>query len=114
MPSRSTTAFNPIWDRIDVERLGIAGHSAGAIATSVVQGYGGDGADPWPGAMDTNNPVKAAVAFDSLISGIGQGFAPASDLGLPPALYDALLRAGSQGNLPNTVPRAPALSFNAD
>ena len=62
----AVTAFNPIIDRIDPNRLGIAGHSLGAQGVSIVQGYGADGADPWPGKMDSSNPVKVAVAWDSL------------------------------------------------
>ena len=59
-------AFNPIIDRIDMNRLGIAGHSLGARGASIVQGYGAPGADPWPGKMDNSNPVKVAVAWDAL------------------------------------------------
>lgn len=60
------TAFNPIVDRIDPDRLGIAGHSLGAQGVSIVQGYGAAGADPWPGKIDSSNPVKVAVAWDAL------------------------------------------------
>lgn len=60
------TAFNPFFDRMDPERLGIVGHSLGATGVSVVQGYGAPGADPWPGILDAQNPVKVAVAWDSL------------------------------------------------
>jgi len=60
------TNYNPYWDRIDRNRLGIAGHSAGAVGVSVVQGYGGAGAAPWPGKIDATNPVKVAVAWDGL------------------------------------------------
>ena len=58
--------YNPIVDRIDPNRLGIAGHSLGAQGVSIVQGYGAPGADPWPGKMDKTNPVKVVVAWDSL------------------------------------------------
>lgn len=60
------TAFNPIVDRIDPNRLGIAGHSLGAQGVSIVQGYGAEGADPWPGKIDASNPVKVVVAWDAL------------------------------------------------
>ena len=60
------TDFNPFWDRIDRDRLGLAGHSLGAQGVSVVQGYGAPGADPWPGLIDKENPVKVVVAWDSL------------------------------------------------
>lgn len=62
----AVTAFNPIVDRIDPNRLGIAGHSLGAQGVSIVQGYGAAGADPWPGRIDSSNPVKVAVAWDAL------------------------------------------------
>ena len=65
--------FNPFWNRIDHDRLGIAGHSLGAIGVSVVQGYGAPGADPWPGKMDAQNPVKVAVAWDGLGGPDGNG-----------------------------------------
>ena len=58
--------FNPFHDRIDANRLGIAGHSLGASGVSIVQGYGAPGAEPWPGLIDAENPVKVAVGWDSL------------------------------------------------
>jgi hypothetical protein len=70
----AVTAYNPISDRTDPDRLGIAGHSLGATGVSVVQGYGAVGADPWPGKLDATNPVKVAVAWDSLSApGSGSG-----------------------------------------
>ena len=65
-PEVATTAFNPIWDRIDFSRLGIVGHSLGATGVSVVQGIAD--AD-WPGTMDQGNPVDVAVAWDNLSAG---------------------------------------------
>ncbi|MGH8505154.1 MAG: alpha/beta hydrolase family protein [Stenotrophobium sp.] len=62
------TAYNPISDRIDLDRLGIAGHSLGAFGVSIVQGYGAPGAAPWPGKLDATNPVKVAVAWDGLMA----------------------------------------------
>jgi hypothetical protein len=56
-----TTAYNPFFDRIDHDRLGIVGHSLGATGVSVVQGM-----DPWPGRLLTSNPVDVAVAWDNL------------------------------------------------
>lgn len=64
-----TTAFNPLIARIDMTRLGIAGHSLGARGVSVVQSYGAPGAEPWPGQLDASNPVDVVVAWDSLSSG---------------------------------------------
>lgn len=63
------TIFNPFHERIDRERLGIAGHSLGATGVSTVQAYGAPGAEPWPGLLDTANPVKVVVAWDGLSSG---------------------------------------------
>lgn len=83
------TAFNPFHDRIDLNRLGIAGHSLGATGVSVVQGYGAPGADPWPGKIDAQNPVKVAVAWDGLSTGGGMG-------------------------APMTKPRVPAMSQNSE
>lgn len=60
---------NPFHDRIDPERLGITGHSAGAIGASVVAGFDAPDAEPWPGELDATNPVRALVAWDPLIAG---------------------------------------------
>ncbi|MBS8239594.1 hypothetical protein DYI22_03650 [Marinobacter lipolyticus] len=105
---------NPEWSRLDHSRLGIAGHSLGAIGVSVVQGYGAPGAERWPGLMDDNNPVEAVVAWDSLITPTGEGLTTASNLQLPAPLYDVILLAITQGVLPGFKPRVPAMSFFAD
>lgn len=60
------TDVNPFWDRMDFQRLGLAGHSLGASGVSRVQSYGAEGADPWPGLQDESNPVDVIVAWDSL------------------------------------------------
>mgnify|MGYP000153249393 CR=1 FL=1 len=60
------TPFNPFWDRMDPERLGLAGHSLGASGVSRVQAYGAEGEEPWPGLLDDSNPVDVIVAWDSL------------------------------------------------
>ena len=44
---------------MDRSRVGIAGHSAGAVGASIVQGL-----EPWPTGGD--NPVEAVVAWDNL------------------------------------------------
>jgi hypothetical protein len=67
----AVTAYNPFWNRIDKNRLGIAGHSAGAAGVSIVQGLGGPGAAPYYGKLDTANPVKVAVAWDGLLGPAG-------------------------------------------
>jgi hypothetical protein len=74
----AVAAFNPFAARIDPNRLGIAGHSLGATGVSVVQGYGAEGADAWPGTIDAANPVKVAVAWDGLAApGPASGSTPA-------------------------------------
>ncbi len=60
------TDVNPFWDRMDFDRLGLAGHSLGASGVSRVQSYGAEGAEPWPGLQDQSNPVDVIVAWDSL------------------------------------------------
>ncbi|MGP9833545.1 alpha/beta hydrolase family protein [Marinobacter sp. NSM] len=112
-PTR-TFDYNPQWSRLDHSRLGIAGHSLGAIGVSVVQGYGAPGAAPWPGLLDDENPVDVAVAWDSLITPEGEGLTTASNLQLPAPLYDVLLLAVTQGTLPDFAPRVPAMSIFAD
>lgn len=109
-----TAAFNPIWDRLDPNRLGIAGHSLGAIGVSVVQGYGAPGAEAWPGRLDERNPVKVAVALDSLIAPDGGGLAPATNYPFPTAVADALTQLIVMGALPRFAPQMPAMSFNSD
>jgi hypothetical protein len=52
-------ASNPFAALLDRSRLGIVGHSAGAVGASVVQGL-----DPWPTGGE--NPVDAGVAWDNL------------------------------------------------
>lgn len=84
--------FNPFFDRIDRDRLGIAGHSLGAQGVSIVQGYGAEGADPWPGKIDAENPVKVTVAWDGL------------------AGPDGTSDGGAGGNVP--IPRPPGGSSN--
>jgi alpha-beta hydrolase superfamily lysophospholipase len=108
----STNAFNPAWNRIDPARLGLAAHSLGAIAISVVQGFGAPRAAPWPGLMDKRNPVKVVVGWDSLITPTGAGFAPVENEPLPPSLSVQLLQA--ETGIPAFGVRVPALSFNAD
>lgn len=87
------TAFNPYVGVADPDRLGLAGHSLGARGVSVVQGL-----DPWPGLIDSENPVDVIVAWDSLSEPEEGGDAPAfvprvpamghsSEYGLTPAPF---------------------------
>jgi hypothetical protein len=87
------TAYNPAYRLIDAARFGIAGHSLGATGVSIVQGYGAPGAPPWPGKIDTTNPVKVTVAWDNLAAGASQ--------------------MGGQSQ-PPAVPRVPAMGSSND
>jgi hypothetical protein len=90
----ATTAFNPIHELLDPDRLGIAGHSLGATAVSVVQGE-----TDWKGTMHSSNPVKAMVAWDNLMLGSSLDGVPvvprvpslgqSGDYFLAPAPYNA-------------------------
>lgn len=107
-------AFNPFWSQQDRDRLGIVGHSAGSIGVSVVQGYGAAGAEPWPGQLDAENPVKVAIGWDSLATPDGEGLAPLTNAGAPGPINDVLSAVLTGGDLPAFAPRVPALSFSAD
>lgn len=85
------TDFNPFFDRIDRDRLGLAGHSLGATGVSVVQSYGAVGAEPWPGLLDSSNPVDVIVAWDSLRT-----------------------PAPANGGTPAVVPRVPAMGHTSE
>ncbi len=87
----SVTDFNPHHARIDSERLGLVGHSLGATGVSVVQGYGAEGAAPWPGLLDRENPVDTIVAWDSLSTPSAEG-----------------------GSLSAVVPRVPAMGQSSE
>ncbi len=100
----TVTAFNPMHDRLDATRLGIAGHSLGGIGVSVVQSYGATGAAAWPGKMDTQNPVKAAVAWDGIYTVANGQTGNAGGNGVP----------ASTDNVPAVVPRVPILGVNGD
>jgi len=58
--------FNPHHDLVDLERLGLAGHSLGATGVTRVQAM-----DPWEGLLDQDNPVDVIVAWDALRTGEG-------------------------------------------
>lgn len=61
---RSADAFNPLFSSLDVERLGLISHSAGAGAALAVQSFGAPGAPIWPGVVHARNPVDVVVAWD--------------------------------------------------
>lgn len=118
--STETTAFNPEYAALDLDRLGLAGHSLGAIGVSVVQGYGAVGADPWPGQLDNTNPVDVIVAWDGLlrpegglIGGAFQGGGVGSILNTI-GVTDPLFRLAIERGLPNFGIRVPAMSQGSD
>lgn len=58
---------NPIWDRVDHSRIGLAGHSLGAFAVSEVQQCANaDAATHLPICDGRQFPITAAVAWDAL------------------------------------------------
>jgi acetyl esterase/lipase len=115
----AVAAYNPAHAVIDPDRLGLAGHSAGALAVTIVQGYGAEGADPWPGKLDRVNPVKVVVGWDGIAD-------PAT--GLPGnaisggvltivtriPLIDQLLAAVIVHAHSPIVPRVPSLSLDSE
>ena len=105
------TDSNPYSDRVDYNRLGIAGHSLGAKGVSIVQGYGGVGADPWPGKLDKSNPVKVAVAWDGLAA---PGGAVGGAAGNVPGLGSLTNAATGGGSEPKYVPRVPAMGHSSE
>lgn len=109
-----TARFNPEWSQVDTERLGIAGHSLGAIGVAVVQGYGAPGAAPWPGKLSASNPVKAAVALDSLVTPDGRGAMPANCFMSGELAQLLTAQVIAAGQLPVFGIRVPSMSFAAD
>ena len=113
-------AYNPAYAVVDPDRLGIAGHSLGAIGVSVVQGYGAPGADPWPGKLDKANPVKVAVAWDGLLKpGGGLIGGAAQGGGIGNILYqlgvmDPLFRLVIERGLPNFGVRVPSMGQSSE
>lgn len=93
---------NPRHGVLDRDRLGIAGHSAGAIGASIVQGL-----DPWPTGAAEANPVDVVVAWDNL----GDGDAVTDDA--TGAADDAteFVETVPQGDVD---PRVPAMGQSGD
>ena len=92
---------NPAADILDRTRLGIVGHSAGAIGASIVQGLA-----PWPTGGD--NPVDAVVAWDNLGS--------SEDVAARRAEREGEDLARFLGGVPDgrVDPRVPAMGQSAD
>lgn len=118
--SSETTPFNPEYASLDLDRLGLAGHSLGAIGVSVVQGYGAAGADPWPGQLDDKNPVDVVVAWDGLlrpegglVGGAFQGGGVGSLLDRI-GVTDPLFRIVIERGLPKFGVRVPSMSQGSD
>lgn len=102
-------AFNPQYAVQDRDRLGIVGHSLGATGISIVQGYGAPGADPWPGLIDTTNPVDVAVAWDGLLA--PDGTSPGGASGNLPT---GSLGAAQKTVYPKFGARVPIMSQNSE
>lgn len=111
-----TTKFNPQHAALDLDRLGIAGHSLGGIGVTAVQGYGATGADPWPGRIDDRNPVDVAVAFDGLLD--PKGDRPGGAIGplqvILPQLAGELSRLILLREFPNVGPRVPIMGQSSE
>ncbi len=113
-------AYNPYYAAVDPARLGIAGHSLGAIAVSVVQGYGAAGADPWPGKLDSSNPVKVGITWDGLLppggatnaGGAADGWLIYQLRQLPIAA--PIIELVFERGLPKFAPRVPVLSADSE
>lgn len=112
----STATHNPFFDSVDLERLGIAGHSLGAIGATAVQGYDAPGADPWPGKLDAQNPVDVAVMFDGLLDPRGVRFG--GTIGplevLLPELLGEVATVLLLREFPNVGPRVPAMGQSSE
>ncbi len=102
------TPFNPLHAQLDRDRVGVAGHSLGAIAATIVQGY----AD-WPGKLSKTNPVKAIVALDNLAITASNGDqTPDAADGPGTAVIGAMAVLGEQ--VESAVPRVPAMGQSGD
>ncbi len=109
-----TAAFNPFYQYVDVERIGIAGHSYGAAGVTWVQAYGAPGAEPWPGLLSAENPVDAVVAWDALGYTDTGNNATITSVQLPPGSTNALTSAFGDDSFPAVVAHKPALSFKSE
>ena len=113
----ATAKLNPFHAVLDLERLGIVGHSLGAIGVSIVQGYGAPGADPWPGQVDASNPVDVAVAWDGLISpadGTPGGAGGQLFERLPQVLTKAVIDRLITRDEPRWQPRVPTMGQSSE
>ena len=113
----ATARMNPFHAVLDLDRLGIVGHSLGAIGVSIVQGYGAPGADPWPGRIDARNPVDVAVAWDGLISpadGTPGGAGGALFDRLPQLLTQAVVDRLLTRDEPRWRPRVPTMGQSSE
>lgn len=112
-----TTPFNPFHARQDRERLGVAGHSAGAIGISVVQSYDGAATGPWPGLLDDANPVDVVVAWDGLLGPdslqIGGALGDGADR-IPDPLKEVVFDLALVRGAPPITPRVPAMGQSSE
>lgn len=112
-----TTPFNPFHAQQDRDRLGLAGHSAGAIGVSVVQSYDGEATGPWPGLLDDTNPVDVVVAWDGLLGPdsvqIGGALGDGVDR-VPKPLKEVFFDTALVRGAPPITPRVPAMGQSSE
>lgn len=106
-PSTVVANSNPHANDLDLSRLGIAGHSLGGVAVTVLQSYGAPGADAWPGLMDSTNPIDAVVAWDGIYNPDTGGTGNAGG--------DSMYSSGAEmGTVPTIVPQFPIMGHNGE
>ncbi len=104
------TRVNPLHALLDRERLGLVGHSLGAIAATIVQGYSDT---DWPGRLHDTNPVDAIVALDNLALTVENSDQVPDVLdGVAAASFAAMGALGDQ--VAAVVPRVPAMGQAGD
>lgn len=98
---------NPHHAALDLTRLGIAGHSLGGVAVTVLQSYDAPGADAWPGLLDSSNPIDAVVAWDGIYDPDTGGTGNAGG-------NQSHSSGAEQGTVPTIVPRLPIMGHNGE
>lgn len=70
---------HPLCGRLDLDRVGMSGHSFGAVTTQAVGGQ----TFPWVGARFTDGRIKAAIAFSPSGPKRGDAVAAFGSVGIP-------------------------------
>lgn len=107
------TAYNPHYATLDHARLGVAGHSGGAVGASFMQAYDAPGGTPWPGLLDTHNPVDVTVAWDALSYPGKNCDVVLNNVDAETSMGCGILNALVQ-NEPVMAARKPALNFKSE